>query len=253
MGTFESVEEGEEEEEEPTGFAAFFGGGSPPSVEQGSNTFRWQMREEAWTDFEGRIFWAAGPVGPAVLPGDYEVRLTVDGETQSRDFSIEMNPRAVQEGVTLADLRERYEFAVQLRDRVSQANEAVIRIRDLKGQVDERLEDTDNSEIEETGETVQVRLTGVEEEIYQTKSESSQDPLNFPIRLNNKLAALLNQVEAAEDEPTEQMYEVYEVLSDELQVELDQLQLIIQQDIAQLNQLLRQEGLPPIDAERLIS
>ncbi len=253
MSSYESEDE-DEETEEPTGFAAFFGGANAhPSTDEGSNTFRWVMREEGWTDFEGRIFWAAGPVGPAVLPGDYQVRLTVDGESQTRDFTIEMNPRAIAAGVTMADLVERYEFAQQLRDRVSVANEAVIRIRDLKGQVDDRLEDTDNTEIEETGEAVNERLTGVEEEIYQTQSESSQDPLNFPIRLNNKLAALLNQVEGAENQPTDQMYDVYEVLSDELQMELDQLQLIIRQDVARLNQLLRAEGLPPIDAERLIS
>lgn len=225
---------------------------SPPR-EAGAHTFAWNMRDQAWTDFEGRIFWAAGPIGPALLPGPYEVRLTVDGESQTRDFEIHMNPRAEDEGVTLADLEERFRFASQLRDRVSEANEAVIRIRDLRDEVDDRGDRTERPSTEELAELVRERLTAVEEEIYQTRSESAQDPLNYPIRLNNKLAALLNLVEGSEYRPTDQSYDVYEVLSDELQDQLDELQRIIQEDIARLNQLLQEEGLPTISTGRLVS
>ena len=77
--------------------------------------------------------------------------------------------------------------------------------------------------------------------------------VNFPIRLNNKLAALLNQVEGSETRPTDQSYDVYEKLSTELDVELQRLTIIIQQDVSRLNDLLRELGLPPINVERLIT
>jgi hypothetical protein len=254
IGSYESPDE-DEEPAEGGGGNPFFGGGgsSTPSKMKGSNRFRWNMRTEGWTDFEGRIFWAAGNMGPAVLPGRYQVRLTVDGASQARDFEINMNPRAVAEGVTVADLSARFELAQQIRDRVTEANEAVLHMRAIKGEVDDRLEQSDNGELQSMGQTVNTRLTGVESEIYQIRNRSGQDPLNFPIKLNNKLAALLNLVEGAEDRPTQQSYAVFETLSGELDQELEQMNLIIRQDLARLNELLRELGLDPIDAERLIT
>ncbi len=253
LASYESSED--DEEEDSGGGGGFFGGGGSqtPSKIAGSNRFRWNMRTEGWTDFDGRIFWAAGNVGPAVLPGRYQVRMTVDGESQTRDFEVHMNPRAAASGVTLAHLRQRYELAERIRDRVTEANEAVIRIRNIKSQVDDRLEESDNAQLESLGGTVKDRLGGVESEIYQVQNQSNQDPLNYPIKLNNKIAALLNQVEGAESRPTDQSYEVFDMLSGQLDVELQQMRLIIQQDVARLNELLRELGLDPIDTDRLIT
>jgi hypothetical protein len=254
LATFESPDEEEEEGEEDE-FAAFFGGGGSqaPAKTAGSNRFRWNQRLAGWTDFEGRIFWAAGNQGPSVLPGRYQVRLTVDGESMTQDFEIKLNPRAVAQGVTVADLRARFDFAIRIRDRVTDANEAVLRIRSIKSQIDDRLGQNDNAELQELGGTVASRLGGVEGEIYQVQNQSNQDPLNYPIKLNNKIAALQNLVEGAESRPTDQSFEVFDVLSGQLDTELEQMNLIIQQDLARLNELLRELGLDPIDAERLIT
>jgi photosystem II stability/assembly factor-like uncharacterized protein len=231
-----------------------FGGGSQtPAKMKGANSFRWGMRTDGWTDFAGRIFWAAGPVGPAVLPGRYQVRLTVDGRSQTQDFEIKMNPRAAAGGVTPADLQARYDLATRIRDRVSEANGAVLKMRAIKAAVDDRLGQSDNGELQSLGGTVKDRLSGVESQIYQVKNQSNQDPLNYPIMLNNKIAALLNLVEGADDRPTDQSYTVFDMLSGQLGGELEQMNLVITQDLARLNELLRQLGLEPIDLERLIT
>jgi photosystem II stability/assembly factor-like uncharacterized protein len=256
LASFESPdEEDEAEEEEESPFAAFFGGGGSqtPAKTAGANRFRWNQRLEGWTDFEGRIFWAAGNQGPAVLPGRYQVRLTVDGETMTQEFEIKMNPRAVAEGVTLADLQERFALSIQIRDRVTEANEAVLRIRSIEGQIEERLEQSDDAQLQSLAGTARERMDEVEGEIYQVQNRSNQDPLNYPIKLNNKIAALQNLVEGAESRPTDQSYEVFETLSGQLDAELRQMDLIIQQEIARLNELLRELGLEPIDTERLIT
>ena len=260
LASFESAapvedEEEDEDEDEGGGGGGFGGGGGGPTVAKtaGANRFRWNQRLAGWTDFEGRIFWAAGNQGPAVLPGTYQVRLTVDGESQSQDFEIRMNPRAVADGVTLADLEERFAFAIRIRDRVTDANEAVLRVRSIKDQIGERLEQSDDAQLQSLSETVTDRLGEVEGEIYQVQNRSNQDPLNYPIKLNNKIAALQNSVEGAESRPTDQAYEVFETLSGQLDVELEQMNLVIQQDLARLNELLRELGLEPIDTERLIT
>ncbi|HCK61184.1 MAG TPA: hypothetical protein DHW11_08170, partial [Gemmatimonadetes bacterium] len=97
------------------------------------------------------------------------------------------------------------------------------------------------------------RLSEVEGEVYQVQNRSNQDPLNYPIKLNNKIAALQSLVEGAETRPTEQSYAVFENLSGQLEGELEQMNLVIQQDLARLNELLRELGLEPIDSERLIT
>jgi len=116
-----------------------------------------------------------------------------------------------------------------------------------------RLQENDNSELAAMGGNVNERLSGVEGEIYQVQNRSNQDPLNYPIKLNNKIAALQGLVQGAESRPTDQSYEVFEVLSTALEQEVEQMTLIIQQDLARLNELLRELGLEPIDAARLIT
>ncbi len=247
-GTSDEAEEEEgaaaEEEEE----SSFRRGGFTPraSTRAGANRLRWNMRLEGYTDFEGRIFWAAGNMGPAVVPGVYTVTLTVDGkQVGSRDFEIVLDPRI--QGVTRADLQARFDLAVRIRDRTSEANEAVIRIRKIKEQIDERLDGTDDPGLEEDGTEIKAALSAVEGEIYQVRNRSNQDPLNFPIKLNNKLAALMGVVESAEDRPTDQSYEVFDYLSGLLQSELDRMNEILEVDLPAFNRRLEEMGLSPVD------
>ena len=251
---YEGAAEDEEEEEDDSPFARFFGGGGGgrPAVEQGSHTFRWDLRYPAWTDFEGRIMWAARPVGPTAVPGTYTVRMTVDdGAPLTRDFEVRINPNLA--GVTVADLRERFELAIEIRDRVSEANEAVIKARDIKGQVDARLEEIDHDEVEAQAVVVKDNLSVVEAEIYQVKNQSNQDPLNYPIRINNKLAALLGLVEGSESRPTDQSYVVFRRLADLLDEQMKEMGIVILRDVGRLNELLIREGLEPIRETRLVS
>ncbi len=232
-------------------FAAFFGGGGDqrPSVKAGSHTFTWNLRYPGYTDFEGRIFWAAGNVGPIAVPGRYQVRLRVGNVTQTQDFEVKLDPR-LQGQVTVAQLQEQFDLAMKIRDRVSDANEAVIRIRKIKSQVDDRLGKTKDPAISRLGDSVKTRLSAPEEEIYQVRNRSNQDPLNFPIKLNNKLAALMGVVQSADAPPTAQSYEVYRHLDTLLQRQLDLVERIISTDVSRLNQLLRNANLPPIDTEK---
>lgn len=246
-----TAEEDEDEDgagEDAPGPGPFGGGGGrfrPPSRE-GTHVYRWNMRLDGWTDFSGRIFWAAGNTGPAVIPGDYRVELTVDGDVLAQDFSILPNPRAAADGVTLEDLRERFDFAVRIRDRVSEANQAVLDIRSVKEQMEERVELNDDIRLADVTAELGSKLGAVEEEIYQVRNRSNQDPLNYPIKLNNKIAALLNHVEGAENRPTDQSYAVFEALSGELQAQLDALAAILETDLADLNELLAELGLAPV-------
>ncbi len=231
-----------------------FGGGgrsAGPSGKAGANTFQWDLRYSGYVDFEGMIFWSGSNQGPVILPGQYTVRLTTGADSQEQTFAVKLDPR--NEAVTMADLRAQLDLALQVRDKVTEANEAVIRIRAIKGEVTDRQGKTDNSEIHEQGDVVKDKLLGVESEIYQVKNQSRQDPLNFPIKINNKLAALLNGVADGDFPPTEQSRVVFDRLQGLLQEEMVRLQLIIDQDLARLNELLRENGLDPIEVSKIVS
>jgi len=243
---------GEVEDEAALARSSGDGRGGSPAVASGGHVLRWDLRYPAWTDFEGRIMWAARPMGPMAVPGTYTVRMTVDdGAPLSRDFEIRINPNL--EGVTEADVRERFDLAIRIRERVTEANEAVIRVRDIVGQVDRRLEETDAAEIEAQAVVVKDNLSAIEAEIYQVKNRSNQDPLNYPIRINNKLAALLGLVEGSENRPTDQSRVVFDRLAGLLDLQLEQMGIVIQRDVGRLNELLIREGLEPIAEGRLVS
>ncbi len=251
--TYEGVASEEEEDEDENDPSALGGGGSVPvATAAGSHSIRWDMRYPAWTDFEGRIMWAARPTGPVAVPGTYAVRMTVDdGAAQSQDFDVRIDPNV--DGVTQEDLLERFRLAIAIRDRVSEANEAVVKVREVRSQMHERLEETDAEDVADQVEVVDEGLGAVEAEIYQVKNQSNQDPLNYPIKLNNKLAALLNLVEGSENRPTDQSYVVFERLSALLDEQITEMNIVIQRDLGRLNELLIREGLEPIEDVRLVS
>lgn len=217
-------------------------------LEAGLHLHQWDLRYPGPETFPDLIFWAAGTEGPVAPPGSYSVRLTVDGEEiRTEDFRIGKDPRLTH--IANAELEEQFELAMAIRDRTSEANEAVVQVRSLKEEVDDRLEQTEREDIHEVADELTRKVSEAEEEIYQVRLEARQDPLNYAIRLNNKIAALMRQVESADARPTDQQVEVFEDLSQLLQVELNQIDEAIQVDLARLNELLVEAGLDPIVVE----
>ncbi len=238
---------GDEEEGGGGGFGGRGGGQARLPIRAGNNRFSWDMRLEGATTFPGMILWAAGTQGPLALPGNYTVRLKVDDQpVQSQAFEIRKDPRLAH--VTAADLQAQFELAKQVRDRVSEANEAVVAIRDVKRQVDDRI--GKDGSVRQPGVALKDKLGGVEGEIYQVRNQSSQDPLNYPIKLNNKLAALLRAAEGVDGRPPAQVYQVFDLLSGQLRTELGQLETILTRDLDEFNRLLRSKGLEPVTVTR---
>jgi photosystem II stability/assembly factor-like uncharacterized protein len=216
-----------------------------PSVKAGMNRFIWDLRYPGYTDFPGMILWAARNAGPMAVPGTYSVRVTAGGRTQTRPFEVKTDPRI--EGVSIADLQRRFDLAMQIRDEVSRANEAVLLIRGVNQQIDSTLARTEDQRVSAAARELKTRLETIEEEIYQVRNQSNQDPLNYPIRLNNKLAALLGHVEGAESAPTDASYEVFSYLRDELDERLTALDTALDRSLPPLNEQLSERGLPRIE------
>ncbi|MDB4951385.1 MAG: hypothetical protein JWM27_4034 [Gemmatimonadetes bacterium] len=211
-------------------------------VKAGTHKFTWDLRYPGPRGFPKVVLWAASLRGPRAVPGAYRVRLTVDGQAREQAFRVLKDPRLTT--VTQADLEEQFRVASRIRDRVSEADSAVLLIRGIRQQVDERV--AKDSSLAPAADAVKAALLGVEDSIYNTRLESNQDPLNFPIRLNNQIAALQGVVESAESRPTAATYTVLDELSRRLAVHLRRLDAVVAGDLPRFNEAARAHHQLPV-------
>ena len=183
------------------------------------------------------------------VPGTYKVRLTVDDWSQTREFTVRPDPRVK---TTPEEYQRQFDLLLRISGRVSAANDAVRRIREVREQLDgaatraRGLPGDAGRRIAQQADSIKGRLAAVEEQIYQVKNRSSQDPLNYPIRLNNKIASLAGVVGGAEAAPTAQSVQVFDDLSAALQVQLDRLKAVLDADIPAFNRLVKESDVPAI-------
>ena len=219
-----------------------------PTRVAGVNRFTWDLRYPGAHVFEGMILWSARPEsGPLAVPGRYQARLTANGVTLTKSFEVVKDPRLTN--VSHADLEEQFKLAIEIRDKVSEANDAVSKIRELKKQLKERSAEGKDNNINAAAERLTARLSQVEEEIYQVRNRSTQDTLNFQIKLNNLIAALGRTVTTGDNKPTDQDYVVFKELNERLASEQKKLAEALV-PLPEFNKLVEAKGLKPVAAAK---
>ena len=221
--------------------------GSGPYLPKGTGlqSITWNLRTQGITSFPGMIFWGAGTSGPAVPPGRYAARLTIDGRAVTTPLVVARNPRAPD--VSNADLRAQYAFSRRVRDKAEEANQAVIAVRRVKAQLADRLKKSNDAALKTAADSLLAHASGVEESIYQVKNQSNQDPLNFPIKVNNRLATLLSMAESGDGAPTNNMPEIFGIMSTELKGYTDRLAVVWKTDLVAVNRELARLKLVTVD------
>lgn len=218
-----------------------------PTTKRGHNRFAWNMLYPGATTFDGMIIWRGSPgKGPMAPPGEYQVRVSALGETETSSFEIKLDPRL--ETVTDEDAREQFDLANQVMQKTDAANRAVIQIREVRDSLVDRVGAIDDQRLEGTVSDFTTELSRLEKELYQVRNESGQDPLNFPIKLNNRLAHLRESIETGDNPPTDQHYILYENLTEKLQAELVDLRALLNEDLTAINEMIESHGLDPVQA-----
>ncbi|HZQ96132.1 MAG TPA: hypothetical protein VFA67_14040 [Candidatus Sulfotelmatobacter sp.] len=218
-------------------------------TQAGINRFVWDLHYEGVPRIPNSPLWGGSTDGPLALPGDYQVRLTVDGKAQTQPFKIVPDPRLK---VSAEDLKKQFDLMQQIVRKVTQVHDAVRQIRDVRAQMgtlDKRLKEEKNPNakaVADTGKAVDKKMTAVEEALIQTKSKSGQDVLNYPIRLNNLLVALGGVVSSADAAPTTQDYEMYDELSKQADEQLSRWNDIIRTDLPAYNKLAQEKSIPAV-------
>ncbi|MFN0180410.1 MAG: WD40/YVTN/BNR-like repeat-containing protein [Gemmatimonadales bacterium] len=209
-----------------------------PPVRAGLNQFTWDLTYPGPTVFDCMIIWSANPLaGPKAPPGRYAVRLVANGVTMTKPFVLRRDPRL--KGATDADLHRQFALARSIRDRESAANEAVVKIRVLRHRVRDQAQRAGRPELGPLADRIAQQLTAIEEELYQVRNRSGQDPLNFPIKLNNRLAKLRDFLETGDARPPDGYYTVFRELSAELDRHLAALRGVEENEVRQLDERIR--------------
>ncbi|GLU43023.1 WD40/YVTN/BNR-like repeat-containing protein [Allomuricauda sp. NBRC 101325] len=235
---------------EDKGGSSWYGGGAKkPTTSKGINTFSWNLRYPGPTTFDGIIIWgASASVGPKAPLGTYTVQMKVGEEViKSYPFEIVMDPNL--KGIKAEDLQEQFELASKITAKATIANEAVIQIRSIRKQLDSLGKGVSSKKFKKLSEEFMATLTVIENDLYQTKNQSGQDPLNFPIKLNNRLNALQRSIENGDAKPTDAAYVVYDELTKELDVHMGKLHNALTKELPKVNAMLEDNGSSAISLE----
>ena len=198
------------------------------------NSFVWNMRYDDAKGFDGLIMWAASLRGPKAAPGEYSVKLHVDKESMETNFTILKDPRSMSSN---NDLKEQFDFLISIRDKINTIHKSIEEIRSTRNQLNNLKDKLDENHTEINGmiDEINTKISKIEKNLYQTKNRSGQDPLNFPIRLNNKLAHLTSVASVGNYKPTDQMYNVRDELLILIDKELESWKSIKSTDLERLN------------------
>jgi hypothetical protein len=219
-------------------------------VAPGANQFNWDMMYSGAEDFDGMILWWASLSGPMALPGNYTVELTKNTISTSKSFTILKDPRTE---ATLEDMQAQFDFIAEVRDKLTEIHKAIKNIRKVKGQITQlkkSVKDKEqHKELIDFADDISKRVSEIENNLYQTKNRSNQDPLNFPIKLNNKLGHLNSLTSMGNFKPTDQAIAFKDEVTKEIDAELSKVYSIFEKDVKELNQKVKDSGIDLIQLE----
>ncbi len=222
------------------------------TIEPGINNFNWNMRYPGADTFDGMILWWSSMNGPKAVPGIYKVSLITEDSETVQDFQILKDPRST---ATDEDLQAQFDFLNSLVQKISEIHNSIEDLRTTRKQINDVLEQVAEVEgaekLRELGKEITEEITAVEERLYQTKNRSNQDPLNFPIRLNNKLAHLNSLMAVGDFRPTDSAIQFRKEITEEIDEELKKLRDVYREKIPKFNNMVKNLDWNPVEVKAL--
>lgn len=213
-------------------------------VKKGTNEFVWNMTYDGAERLKGMILWWASLEGPKAVPGEYKVSLDVNGELQSQNFTVLADPRAES---TQADMEAQFKFIEAVNETMDKAHKSIKKIRNINKQLSafqgQYKDDEGVKDLVEKAKELQEKLGEIEKALYQTKNRSGQDPLNFPIRLTNKLGHLNSLARMGDFAPTAQDIAVKNELTAKIEKQLSAFNTILSDEVKLFNEAFNNKQL----------
>ncbi len=215
-------------------------------LKKGMQRKEWNLRYEGAISFPGIVLEGGDPRrGPWAPPGNYSVKLKINDQVQEQPFNVLKDPRLIN--ITDADLKAQFDLAMKIRDCESKANLGVIQYKKIKAQIEDRLVESTDKKFSNSANVFLNDLTEITRNLYQLKNQSPKDKIAFPIKLNDRLTGLRRHLEDGDGRPPEAYHEIYDLLSNELKMELSKLSDLINKELPKLNKKLERMGLKIIN------
>jgi photosystem II stability/assembly factor-like uncharacterized protein len=217
-------------------------------AQAGMNRYAWNLRWEPPVKIPGAFYEGNGPEGPIAMPGRYTVKLTAGSQTQTQRLEIVLDPRV--QDVSAADLQKQFELAMQVREANDALHRAVNQIRELRTELKSlhpRFESEDKfKSLLVQANTLDQKMTPVEEELIQVNMKGSEANLAFPDMLNEQFDSFSASIDSGDSAPTQQQYEVFQKLKGRLDQQLTAWKQILATDVPAFNSLIKQTDLPAL-------
>ena len=218
-------------------------------LKQGINQFAWDMVYPGSKRIDNLIMWGGGTSGPMAPPGEYIARLVLGNDSSEVNFTLLKDPRSESSNENLV---KKFEFLIETRDKLSETHQCIMDIRSIRRELNAlkgKLNPDKQKDLVELVKNINQEITAVEEALYQTKNRSSQDPLNYPIRLNNKLAGLSGTVSMGNYAPTNQAYTVKDEIIGKIDEQLQKFYRIKEEEVPKVNELVLKYEIPAVKIE----
>ena len=213
----------------------------------GINRFVWNMHYPDARKVPGDKTTEDMTTGPTAPPGDYRLRLSVDGMEQTREFQIVKDPRVV---ASQADFDSQFDLHISIRNKLSETHDSINKLRNIRRQVEEweqRAESHSSAEaVASAAIPLKEKLAAIEIELVQVDHKGARDRLNLPVKLNRKLAEVIAVVASADFAPPKQVGEVFQDLSTRIDVQIKFLEDVVKNDVFQFISLVEELGIPAI-------
>lgn len=215
-------------------------------INEGLNQFAWDQNYPEGEKTDGMILWNGGVGAVKAAPGKYSARFRYGKDSVDVPFVIKNNPNYK---ATEADYDAQVAFLLQVRDKFNEVQKGIKNLRAVRTQINDfnaKLDSNGTKELKQMGDSINKQLTAIEEALYQTKAKSFQDVLNFPIRLNDKLAGLYGVASSGQNAPSKQAIETLADLGGQADAQLAKLKKILTQDLKSYNKMINEKQVPVI-------
>jgi photosystem II stability/assembly factor-like uncharacterized protein len=214
---------------------------------EGMNRFAWDLHYDDPIQTPGAFYYGEGPRGPLALPGDFQVKLTVTGKSQTAPLHLAIDPRIKDAG---AALPKQFDLSSKVVSRIGELHQAINEIRDVKTQIqsvrkrfgaEERLKPALTA-----ADELAKKMSAVEEQLIQVNMKGTEGNLAFPNMLNEAFYSFSLTIQAADYGPTQPQYELFKMLSERLDEQLKKWAQLKSDEIPKIATLIQQMELPAI-------
>jgi len=214
----------------------------------GMNSFVWDMFYAPAEKIPGMLLWTGGAGAPKAAPGKYTARVRYGADSADVTFTIKGDPNYT---MTEADYDVQVGFLLEVRNKYNEVQKAILRLRDLRTQLQDLKGRVDSTEkpVRHLSDSLIRELTSIEEALYQTRSKSAQDMLNYPIRINDKLSGVYGIASGGNAVPSKQVKEVFEALRAQADRQLARLKQVEQSGLSAMNKMIYEKQIPVIQAK----